>query len=186
MSRSVNYNSQRDNFVINGIPGSSQCFATSAWMFLSYYAPEKFKYDDDAALKRYIAELTAVSTDNEYEWNCQRAILQKYMTLAGFHGNVMLGIDLDTGIGKCDIEGLKNKLSCGPVIIGTKKMAGLPGGHIILGIDNTDSGSVLVNDPYGNALTGYSDKNGASVVYPVSMFDAAYPQGPVRVMWYQN
>lgn len=183
--RKVGYNSQRDNFVVKDIKGSSQCFSTCAWMLLSYYAPEMYKFDDDEGLKHYITELTRLNASDAFEWSCHAKLIDKYMRAAGFRGNVIINIDLDTGLGLCSKESLWSALACNPVIIGTKKMSGLPGGHIILGIDNDINGNPIVNDPYGNALTGYKDTNGAGVTYTVSMFDAVNPNGLIRAMWYQ-
>ena len=182
--RNIGYNSQIDNFVVAGIGGSSQCFATSAWMFLSWYAPDHYKVNDDKGLMQYVEDITASAASDEYEWSRHQYMIQKYLTSAGVKGSVKLGIDLNTGKPTCHIEGLKALLSCGPVIIGTKKMAGLPGGHLILGVDNADTG-IICNDPYGNALTGYSDKNGSGVIYPISMFDAQYPD-MIRTMWFER
>lgn len=182
--RDVGYNNQRDNFTINGIGPWSQCFATCVWMLLSYYAPEKYRYDDDKALKKYIAEITAGGAAREYEWEAQRIMIQKYLDRAGVEKRVKLGISLQTGVGQTSVAELHELLKAGPVIIGTKKMAGLPGGHIILGVDNADDGEkIVVNDPFGNAATSYSNENGKGVVYPISWFDAKYLNGPVRTMY---
>jgi hypothetical protein len=181
--RVVGYNSQRDNFEIKGIPGSSQCFATSAWMLLSYYAPAKYNVTDDLQLKWYIGDLTKSSAENEYEWSCQADMIGKYLKGADVNKNVSLGIDLNSGIGTVSPDNLRALLKNDPVIIGTRKMSWLPGGHIILGIDNASNGSIICHDPYGNALSGYKDQNGKYVEYPISLFDAAYPDGPIRCLW---
>lgn len=182
--RDVGYNNQRDNFTINGIGPWSQCFATCAWMLLSFYAPETYRFDDDKALKKYIAEITAGGVAREYEWEAQRIMIQKYLDRAGVEKRAKLGINLQTGIGTTSTLELHNLLKAGPVIIGTKKMAGLPGGHIILGIDNVgDDEKIAVNDPFGNAVTGYTSVFGKGVEYPISWFDAKFMNGPVRTMY---
>ena len=181
--RKVGYNCQRDNFTIDGIPGSSQCFATSAWMFLSFYSPH-YAAGDDVGLKQYISDVTATNSTNEYEWAAHQAMITKYMSRAGVSGTVKLGINLDNGNGLLTPTDLYDKLTIGPVIIGTKKMAGLPGGHIILGVDVAPNGAgVICNDPYGSALTGYSDHNGEAVIYPVTMFDSENPASNVRCIY---
>jgi hypothetical protein len=182
--RQIGYNNQRDNFIVAGIKGSSQCFATAAWMFMSFYT-DKYEARDDTGLKKYIADLTANDAQHEYEWEAQRNEIQKYLNDAGIKGKVKLGINLFTGVPLVSADALKALLKQGPVIIGTSKMAGLPGGHLILGVDVTDNGSIICHDPYGNALTGYKDQNGEAVTYPISMFDAKYPTGPVRAIWFE-
>ena len=179
--REIGYNSQINNIPVNGIGGSSQCFATSAWMFLSFYC-DKINAEDDKALSEYVKDVTAHGAQREYEWTAQQTEIQKHIHDAGVAGIVKIGIDLDNDKGLLTVDQLKLLLLVGPVIIGTKKMAGLPGGHIILAVDYNDDG-IICNDPYGNALTHYADKNGKGVVYPVSMFDAQYPEGPIRAIW---
>jgi uncharacterized protein YvpB len=68
------------------------------------------------------------------------------------------------------------------VIIGTFKLGGLPGGHIILlvGIDDYD---YIVNDPFGNANTNYKDKNGAGVIYPKELIKKVCSETPSYMSW---
>ena len=174
--RKIGYNSQRNNPAVNGIPGASQCFATVAWMFISFYRAG-IKADDDAGLKKYIAELTAQGAYREYEWLSQKNLIQKYL-----NDVLYLGVDLDTGAGLATPDELRFALKCGPVIIGTKKMAGLPGGHIILGVDVLPDGKILCHDPYGDANTGYKDPNGENVIYHTGLFDKDSPD-KIRVMY---
>lgn len=180
--RKLGYNFQGNNPTANTINGWSQCFATSAIMLLSFYAPKIYRADDDELVKQYVLDITKRSVDDEYEWSCQAKEIQKYLANAGVDKEVKLGIDLNTGIGTVDIETLGLLLDEGPVIIGTKKMAGLPGGHIILGVDHNEEG-ISCNDPAGDANTLYKSANGQGVMYKVRMFDAKYPLGPIRCMW---
>ena len=51
-------------------------------------------------------------------------------------------------------------------MMGTRKLGGLPGGHIILIADyDKESKSYICNDPYGDARTEYIYDNGFSVPY---------------------
>lgn len=182
--REIVYNSQRNNKTVKGLAPSVQCFATSAWMFLSWYAPEKYRGDDDAALSWFVGDVTMRATSDEFEWSAQAAMIQKYLDAAGVRKTVKLGIDLDTGNPLTSAAQLAAYLTAGPVIIGTKKMGNLPGGHIILGVDNAPDGSgIICHDPYGDARTNYRSTDGAAVNYPVFMFDAKYPAGPVRTLY---
>lgn len=176
--RKIVFNSQRDNKVVNTLTGSVQCFATSAWMFLSFYRPDKYKADDDAGLAAFVAEVTKRSKDDEFEWKAQADMIEKYLG-----DTVFLGINLNTGDGIVTLEDLRERLKSGPVIIGTKKMGGLPGGHIILAVDNTPDGKFYCNDPYGDANTGYKDKNGENVIYHAAMFDKEHPGALIRAIY---
>jgi hypothetical protein len=182
--RIIKYNSQRNNTIIAGINGSSQCFATVVWMLLGFYCPN-VNAEDDNGLAEYIKDITANGSAHEYEWVAHQAEIQKYINNAGKNYTATLGIDLNTGKGLMSPEQLRLLLAVGPVIIGTKKMAGLPGGHIILAVDFIENGDIVCNDPYGNALTRFKDQNGQGVIYPVSMFDKEYQEGPIRGMWLQ-
>lgn len=51
-----------------------------------------------------------------------------------------------------------------PVILGTKNLGGLPGGHIIIAKGVTLDG-IICNDPFGNANTSYKDTSGIDVEY---------------------
>lgn len=177
--RSVQYNSQRDNYTVGGVNGYSQCFSTSAVMLLSYLAPNVYKADD-ATIKQYITDLTV---GNMFEWSRQAAMIQRYLDKAGAPYTVKLGIDLTHDTGLLTPEDLREKLAFAPVIVGTKKMAGLPGGHIILAIDNTPDGKYCVNDPYGDANTGYKDANGAGVIYHSGLFDPEHPGAKIRAIY---
>ena len=183
--RKIGYNSQRNNIAVKGLSGSVQCFATSAWMFLSYFAPEKYKVDDDKTLSYFVGDVTRNAASDEFEWSKQAAMIQKYLDAAGVKKKVKLGIDLDTGDGLVSPDALVKLLDENPVIIGTKKLGGLPGGHIILGVDATPDGHVIVNDPYGNANGNYSDANGEGVIYSTAMFDKNSPKA-IRCLYVED
>jgi len=72
---------------------------------------------------------------------------------------------------------LKNELSNGrPVVIGGMFTHG---GHIVTGVGFTPQG-YIINDPWGNALTGYSNTEGKKLLYPNSYMDqVAGPDGGV-------
>lgn len=184
--RKIGYNSQRNNKVVNGLSGAVQCFATSAWMFLSYYAPDKYKADDDAGLADFVAAVTKFSKNDEFEWSKQAALIQLYLMRADVKKTVTLGIDLNKDKGLLSPEDLAEKLKAGPVIIGTKKLGGLPGGHIVLAADVTPDGKLYVNDPFGDANTGYNDVNGENVIYTIGMIDKENPDGPIRGIYAED
>ena len=55
--RKIGFNSQRNNFDFAGkFKGYQQCFATSAWMFMSFFS-ERFRADDDKQLSRYVDDV---------------------------------------------------------------------------------------------------------------------------------
>ena len=143
-------------------------------MFLSFYEPSKFKADDDNAVARYLLSLG----NHAFEWDAHAKAIQHQTDK-----KIVCAVNLDTGAGLLSLDDLREKLKSGPVIIGTNKMGGLPGGHIILAVDNTPDGKFYCNDPYGDANTGYKDPNGASVIYHAALFDAKHPSGPFRAIY---
>jgi hypothetical protein len=165
--RKITNNCQDNNETALGIKGNSQCFATSDIMFLSFYSVN-FKGDNDAMLKQY---LESFDKSKAFEWDAHCDHLNKWLFSQQVKGVVKHEV-----IGK---EKIVELLQSRPVIIGTKKMGGLPGGHIILGVDNHND-KINCNDPYGNANTNYKDKNGEAVDYTFDMFDSGRD---VRCMW---
>lgn len=173
--RKVVYNSQRDNFDFNHqFKASCQCFATSAWMFMSWY-DDKIHGDDDTALKDYVDNVSdavgspgigerikrkfAFITGNAaYWWQVHKAAIEE-----------RLCFPVQFRDGDMTLSELTEAVRLGPVIIGTSKLGGLPGGHIILLVD-TDGINFYANDPYGNAYSRYSDTHGANVCYPIEWF----------------
>lgn len=182
--RSILYNEQRNNASFDGLfPGSCQCFSTSDWMNLSFVIPT-IKGDDDKGLSVFvddvcnkvgqpgIAEAVAKKfglDPNEnmaYEWCVQQAGMQEWLNEAGIDATVELYVDLKTGKGLLTWEKLTELLKLGPVTIGTYKLGGLGGGHIILAVDLKEDGTIGVfHDPFGDAKTGYKNQNGAYVEY---------------------
>jgi hypothetical protein len=175
--RVIGYNSQRDNYDFAGkFKAWNQCFSTSAWMFLSYYC-DNIKADDDNSLQLYVDDVEAsvgksgvgekvkqkynwITGNTSLWWNVQKEGIEKYMWKNGFHGEALFH---DASF---PFYSLSSILKDGPVIIGTHQMGGLPGGHIILLVDvDTNVDTFIVNDPFGNARTNYSDHNGNMARY---------------------
>lgn len=177
-ARMIGYNTQRNNFDFNGkFPGSCQCFATSAWMFMSHYNQD-IKYDDDTALSSYVDDvsdavgkagigekvkqmISRITGNSAYWWDVQKSGISKWLGVTNivFKSNVSYAEILELSMEK-------------PVICGTSKLGGLPGGHIILAVDNVVNNGVqclLCNDPYGDANTFYKNQNGACVIYGPDM-----------------
>ncbi len=170
--RQIGYNSQRDNFSFAGkFPGWAQCFSTSAWMFMSYFEPT-VRANDDEGLAAYVDDVEASVGDigigerimgkiapnvrTSTYWKVQHAAIQERLP------DKKIALDL-----KFPVPQLPSLVSKGPVIIGTNKMGGLPGGHIILLVDTVPGdASFVANDPYGNARVKYMSKEGAGLFYP--------------------
>jgi len=174
--RKIKFNSQRNNYDFAGkFKGYQQCFATSAWMFMSFFS-ELFRADDDKQLSRYVddvcnevgetgigeeeAKYNKLSGNSAYYWLVQVAAIKKWLGQAG--KKIAISYDSETTADK-----IKSALKNSPVIVGTNRLGGLKGGHIILIVD-IDGEDFIVNDPYGNAQTNYKDHNGDSVRYPVA------------------
>jgi uncharacterized protein YvpB len=174
MKHDIKFNSQRDNLTFNDkFFGWQQCFTTSAFMLMSYYS-KNIVATDDKELARYLDDIEVtignkgigeqIQEKNNIKgatslwWTVQQSGIEKWLKSAGVKGQVIYK--------DCfySISDLPNLITNGPVILGTNKLGGLPGGHIILAIGYDDTG-IICNDPYGNAGNGYQDKNGASVIY---------------------
>jgi hypothetical protein len=190
--RIIGYNSQRDNFDFKGLfSASCQCFSTSAWMLLSFYV-KSIIATDDQGLKRYVDDVSDtvgvpgvgekikrlhsyISGNSAYWWDVQKAGIESWLDHLG--GRCVFKD------GNCTMTELVEQLSKGPVIIGTNKMGGLPGGHIILAVD-CEGKSLICNDPYGNALTSYRNVNGEMVYYPIDWIRKFIGGDKIRCMWY--
>jgi hypothetical protein len=177
--RIVGFNSQRDNFDFNGaFHGWQQCFSTAVWMLMSFWT-DRIKFDDDTALSKYVddvsdavgspgigekvkAEHKEIVGNTAYWWEVHRVGINTYLSAAGVSGEC---IHTSNARYADVIELLKN----GPVVLGTDKLGGLPGGHIILAVDVAENGGIIINDPYGDANTFYKNVNGAGVIYPESL-----------------
>lgn len=176
--RAIGYNSQRDNISFGGkFKAFWQCFSTSSWMFMSYYSPRYMvgddrtlaEYLDDVELsigKRGIAEKTIarlglkITKNSSLYWVIQQSGIDLWLAMAGIRGKAIFH---DASF---PIYSLPTLLKSGPVIIGTKKMGGLPGGHIILLVDyDPQSNDFIVNDPFGNARTNYASQSGQLIRY---------------------
>ena len=192
MQHSIGYNSQRNNYsFLNMFPAWSQCFSTSAWMFMSFYS-SKIKAEDDETLAVYVDDVedsvgspgVGEIIKRKYDWIKGRTSLWWLVQEAG----------ITKWLNRFDVKGkakfvnggtyfdVNMRLETGPVIIGTDKLGGLPGGHIILliGLEGSD---YIVNDPYGNANTLYSDKNGKAVKYSQELIKTVCGVAPLYIGW---
>lgn len=85
-----------------------------------------------------------------------------------------LGFKATSGVGItykafCDFIST-NQLPC--VISGDFRSVSKVQGHMncVFGFNNVGIQTLLVNDPYGNALTGYKDQNGANMSYGLKFY----------------
>ena len=67
-----------------------------------------------------------------------------------------------------------------PVIVSTTLTKS---GHIILLRGITEKGDYIVNDPYGNAISGYKDRNGEGVIYERAFMDVKIRGGKGAPKW---
>jgi len=178
--RHIDYNTQRNNDSFKGLfLGSKQCFSTCAWMFISYYSnydgtndQQLAKYFDDVETsvgkkgigEKIKARFSWITGKTSYWGLIQEAGIQKYLP------DKKIKFDTQFPISK-----LHTLVEKGPVIISTKKLGGLRGGHIILLVDNWSIDHIKhgfhVHDPYGNANSKYVDRNGKSVIYTDSFLN---------------
>lgn len=175
MKNKIKYNSQRDNIDFGGkFKGNCQCFSTCSWMFMSYYS-SKIAAFDDGMLSKYVDDVETtvgkkgigeqvkerfrwITGRTSYWWLINKYGIEKWLWREGINGNAVFK---DKNI---SFNNLTKLVDNGPVILQTKKMGSLHGGHIILAVGYTES-HIIVADPYGNALTNYKDHNGENVLY---------------------
>lgn len=186
----IDYNSQRDNVTFGSFPGYRQCFTTCAWMMMSYYSDmidgksdramaSYFEDVEDSVGKSGIGEKIKqkynwIRGNTSLWWLVQQAGIKEWLSRYGVKGHAVYA-------DSCPIDKLIDLVEQGPVIVGTKKLGGLPGGHIIL-LTGYRNGAFIVNDPYGSALTNYRDHNGDSVIYPVDYLKK-YLTGGRCIFW---
>jgi len=194
----IEYNSQRDNHTFRGkFRAWWQCFATSSWMFLSWYVPE-IKGSDDRGLAQYLdntedsigkrglgekikKKFNWITGHTTYWWLVHKYAIEAYMWRGGVKGTCIFQ-DYDI-----TFEQMNMLLESGPVIFQTKKMGGLKGGHIILILEYV-GGSYIVMDPFGDATTHYQDSDGGYKKYP-DWFLKKYcgnKYGKVRCLWWEK
>lgn len=161
--RTIGYNSQRNNLKENNLGAYSQCFTTANWMRMSYYC-DAIKAGDDASLADFLKQvetvlgpkIEAVPHPSLY-FDVQQKCVTSLLNLMGVPGR-------DVFESKVTVNRLYELLQFGPVTVGTNKLGGLPGGHIILAVDRD-----VYNDPFGNANTNYTSDNGVGVIYKPEM-----------------
>jgi len=196
--REVKYNKQRDNLNFGGtFSGWRQCFGTSAWMLIGYYAPDSYDATNDTELAAYLDDVEikigkkGIGEEEVKEhgiegwssiwWPVQQGGITKWLRQAGYKGKAVF---MDA---TCSLEQLDKLLLDGPVIMATNKLGGLPGGHIILIVDQ-DGENYICNDPFGDATGNYQSDNGQNVKYKKSWlkpYIAYHGNGKVRCMYWQ-
>lgn len=194
--RTISYNSQRNNFDFSGaFHGWQQCFSTSAWMLLSFFCPKMYRSDDDQGLATYVDDVCNtvgkigvgeaiskklhISGNTAYWWAVHQEAIREWIFKAGKK------IDVIFEDGTASWNDFADAIKKSPVILGTNKLAGLPGGHIILVVDY-DGKNLYVNDPYGDATTGYKDPNGTMRIYPKEWIKPYVGGDHLRIMWVEE
>ena len=177
--RKINYNSQRDNDDFGGrFKAFNQCFSTCAVMLMSFYS-KNVAGGDDVFLKKYLYDIEATLNPSglgarlkmKYKWIkgatslwwlVQKDAITDYLHHFGTKGQAVFYDD------NCLIGSLPDFATVSPFILGTSKLGGLPGGHIILVIEyNIKTGALVCHDPFGDARTNYKSTKGAYVEYPL-------------------
>jgi len=196
--RETGYNKQRNNKNFGGtFSGWRQCFGTSTWMLLGYYAPERYDATNDDQLawfiddveqkvgKHGIGEIEAAEHGiqgwTSIWWPVEQAGINKYLRLAGKLGNAIFKD------ATCSLAQLDDLLDQGPVIIGTNQLGGLPGGHIILILEQ-DGTDYICHDPFGDANGNYQSDDGAYVRYNkdwLKPYIAYFGNDKVRCMYWK-
>lgn len=173
MMHNIEYNSQRDNVTFGTFSGHRQCFTTCSWMLMSYYS-DMIDATSDRAMSAYFDDVEDsvgrsgigekikqrynwIKGNTSYWWLVQQAGIKEWLNRYGIKGHAVYA-------DSCPIDKLIDLVEQGPVIVGTKNIGGLKGGHIILLI-GYENGNFIVNDPYGNAVKNYREHYGEAVKY---------------------
>jgi hypothetical protein len=177
-TRVKGHNSQGNNINFDKeISGWIQCFATSDWMFLSYLTDGYYDINDDVGIARFLTTLLTggedvgaeprpipKNHDEMFLWSKNFDMIKKYLLIAGC--NKKIEYSGDNGFSFDQIYGI---LKSRPMIIGTYKIGGLPGGHIIVADHIDPNGDIVVKDPAGDARMNYKAGSGDGAVYPLQM-----------------
>jgi hypothetical protein len=150
----VPYYPQTDNYV----QPDRTCNSSACAMCLEFLKPGTLvgAKGDDAYLKKVIA--VGDTTDHAV----QTKVLSSYGIKSDFRYN----------LGFADLD---RELSAGrPVVIGILHRGTLSsptGGHMLVVIGKTPTGDYVVNDPYGDLMSGYTTpvNKGKGAVYPVEV-----------------
>ncbi len=152
----------------NAIQPNRTCNSSACAMCLEYFKPGTLigPKGDDA----YIEKVFSVGDTTDHL--VQTRVLASYGIESSF--SYTLGfVDLD------------RELAAGrPVVIGILHRGPLSapvGGHMIVVVGKTAQGDYIVNDPFGNLMTGYSTSviEGKGAIYPVSVLRSRWlPEGP--------
>ena len=193
MTRHIGWNDQRNNIDYGkAFKASWQCFSTSVWMAMSNYT-DKIDALDDKGLASYlddvemsiggtgIAEVIIAKKKmdlhehSSFWWTIQQAGMEKWLHSFGVKGNALFHD------GTFPIYSLPSILKTDPVILATNHLGGLPGGHIILLVDwDEKQKGFVVNDPYGNAYSKYTIRNGAGIIYGMEWLTQSIAMDPLK------
>lgn len=199
MKRKVGYNFQGNNIDFKKkFSAWIQCMSTCAWMLICYYT-NKWHVNDDEQLAFYVDDCEAtvgksgigekikarfkwITGRTSQWWLVQKYAIEKWLHSVGVEGEAIFFNKT------MNYDKLFSILGAGKiVIIGTKKIGGLPDGHIILAVGisvkNGNEYFVTVNDPAGNALTNYKNRNGEYVEYPLSYLQKFTGRNFYALVW---
>jgi hypothetical protein len=186
--RTINYREQRNDDKVNGLSPFSQCFSCSDWMYMSW-VDSSIDVKDDASFDAYLLSLETKIGPREnpgdkhpsLDFATQAEGATEFFNSKGITGHMVF-------TERFPFSDLIRELQDKPITIGTEKMSNLPDGHIILLVDyEQETDSFVVNDPFGNALTNYTDPNGEAVRYPVAWLHPYVTdnQGNCRVVMFE-
>jgi hypothetical protein len=162
---------------------------------MSYFCNE-IEANDDEGLSRYLDDIEiTIGTPGigevvkrKYDWIMGRTSLwwmvqkegiEKWLNEREIKGKIIFR--------DCDLD--YNQLSSildkhGPIILGTNKIGGLPGGHIILLIGHDEQGK-FCHDPFGDAKMNYKNIEGKGVRY-LDEYLIQYTGQNVRCMYWKK
>lgn len=190
----VLYNSQRDNKIVEGISQGSQCGYTSLAMILSQTKPE---FGSDAFVSKMVLEMEGKKQvfreaflNGKIESYIKKLInVDKYRVGAFMEAYQQYANSLNIGsfrLVRSDSPDLmKSVLDKGiPIMLGTIITAS---GHYVVVVGYDENGWI-VNDPWGDGVGGYKNKDGKEKVYPYKWLserinDLSGKKGKIRAIY---
>lgn len=174
------------------ISGWVQCFTASAWNYLSWMTDNFFQFGDKIATLRYLTYIltggrnefdqeTEIPSDHDamFMYEKQLFAMNHYLHDIAFSDKRMNGFIGDGGSYDAVLQIAKKR----PVIVGTYKIGGLPGGHVMI-LDHTGNNFNVMIDPAGDARTNYKIPSGYGVEYSDSMCREHFGRGGrIHALW---
>lgn len=169
----LTYYTQRNNWG----DSYSECFPTSMVMAMVNNGVEKvdptlrkFMIDD---LFAHFIELTYRSKEAKYYWDKEKDSCIKWLNKSPYFNNSSK--HYVAWIEGATYEQICKEIDEGyTVVLGTYKLGGLKGGHVLTVVGYDENRNFILYDPFGDPNTNYKSKNGKGVLISSSDNSISY------------